>query len=320
MFVLAFTAAVSLPAPPSGPPPTAAEVRQALGRSVTYLEKEGVAWLNQRKCIACHHGQWMLWGINEARRAGVAVDEKNLNALTERVATMYLADRKDYEKKKQGYVEGMYLMHGQYDPPAAGSKNAEALEVASLLMAAAQRPDGSWKYAGQEQNRSAAEADEATTLWAALALDSRDKSDQTATTSRDRALEWMKKAPRGEGNESLVLRLLIELKFGDTGRANTLTEELIDRQNADGGWNWSKKHGSDPYATGQSLYALGLAGVNADVPAIQAARRFLVTTQKPDGGWFAPTKKAIGGNQISSYWGSAWAVIGLARTLPAETK
>jgi len=66
--------------------------------------------------------------------------------------------------------------------------------------------------------------------------------------------------------------------------------------------------------TGQSLYALGLADVKDDAPVIQAARRYLLTTQKPDGGWSAPTKKAIGGNQISSYWGSAWAVIGLART------
>src|SRR4051794_32607672 len=43
-------------------------VRQAVGRSLVFLEKEGLAWMKERKCIACHHGAFMLWSHNEARQ------------------------------------------------------------------------------------------------------------------------------------------------------------------------------------------------------------------------------------------------------------
>src|SRR5205809_5776188 len=95
------TLAVALLAPGAAPPvstvPTEApvtvsQVRKAVERAVPFLEKEGVAWLNERKCIACHHGAWMVWGLTEARRAGFSFDERKLDALAGRVASMYLAD------------------------------------------------------------------------------------------------------------------------------------------------------------------------------------------------------------------------------------
>jgi len=322
MFLLNFTliSGISFSSLPPGPPPTADEVRKALASGVTHLERAGVNWLDKNKCIACHHGQWMLWGMNEARRAGVAVDTTRLDELTSRVATMYLAERAKYEKDKQGYVEGTYLLLSHYDTgQPADAKVAEARELAATLIAGAQQTNSSWKYAGQGLAWSAAQADEATTMWAAIALDAT-KADEKATASRDRALAWLQKAQPGTTNSSLALRLAIELRFGDPGRAKVLTKQLIDRQNLDGGWSWTKHRPSDAFATGESLYVLGLAGVKDDDAAIGAARRFLLSTQQPDGSWESPTRKAKGGSAISSYWGSAWAVIGLSRTLNEQGK
>jgi hypothetical protein len=94
-------------------------------------------------------------------------------------------------------------------------------------------------------------------------------------------------------------------------------KELSSRQNPDGSWSWGKGFPGDPYATGQSLYALGRAGVKNDDPVVQRAWKYLLERQRPDGSWYAPTKKPENkDNPVAPYWASAWATIGLVRTLP----
>jgi Squalene-hopene cyclase N-terminal domain len=314
---LAACAAAATPAPGPAAPggmPAPTQVRATIERGLPFLEKQGLAWLDTRKCIACHHGAWMVWGFNEARRAGIAVDDKKLDDLTSRVVRMYLADRPEHEKKKTGWVESTYMLLSQYDRPGAGDKAAEWRGVTASLIVAGQRPDGTWKYAGQGLDLPAAEADEATTLWTALALPDGAKGGKA---SRDRALAWLKKAKPGPGHDSAALRLAVAQRFGDPAPARTLKDQLLARQNPDGGWNWSKKKAaSDAFATGESLYALSLAGVQGDAPAVRNAWKFLVTTQQPDGSWRSSTRKPNGGSEISTYWASAWAVIGLSRSLP----
>ena len=190
--------------------------------------------------------------------------------------------------------------------------------VAAALIVAGQGGNGSWKYAGQGLDLPNTEADEATTLWAILALP---KGSKAEAASRDKALAWLKKTKPGAGHDSAALGLAVELRFGDRDRARALTKELLARQNADGGWNWSKKRPqSDAFATGESLYALSLAGLTGEAPAVQQAWSYLVTTQRPDGSWLSDSRKPKGGNQISTYWATAWATIGLSRSLPHAVK
>ena len=77
---------------------------------------------------------------------------------------------------------------------------------------------------------------------------------------------------------------------------------------------------SDAWATGQALYALACAGVGPSEPSVIRGQAFLVRTQRTDGSWpmtSRPTKP--GGPGSSSLVpitaaGTAWAVIGLARS------
>ncbi len=312
---------VAAPVPPVKPASslTAPQLRPALERGLAYLEKGGLAWMNERKCIACHHGAFLLWSHNEARLHGFAVDPKKLTAWTAQAVDLFLSTReKECQAKKIGGVEATNLLLGQVSLPGDG-KTARELQRVSALLLNAQQSNGSWKYEGQGQKRADAEANEATTLWAVLALTFVEKTDAAYPQARARALTWLKKQPAGAGNEPAALRLVIEKEFGEPRRAKELLDELIKRQNADGSWSWSKEFPGDAYATGQSLYALGRAGLKDDNPAVQRARKFLLETQRPDGSWYAPTKKALTGtNPIAGYWASAWATIGLLRTLPDE--
>lgn len=72
--------------------PTQRQVRQAVERSLPFLEKEGTAWMKERKCIACHHVPYLLWTHNEAGARRFAIDRKNLQRWTDWSLTFYPAD------------------------------------------------------------------------------------------------------------------------------------------------------------------------------------------------------------------------------------
>jgi squalene cyclase len=157
-------------------------------------------------------------------------------------------------------------------------------------------------------------------MWAILALASSDPKNDASARARTQALAWARKNTTGQGNEATALRLLIEFQFGDAVKAKELAKKLAGRQNADGGWSWSKDFKSDAFATGQSLYALVKAGVPLNEPEIQKGVQYLIETQRADGSWNALSKKAGNkGNPIAVYWGSAWATIGLTQTLPKKS-
>ena len=61
--------------PAADPPAKAPAGNEALRKSLTYLEKEGLAWKEARKCGSCHHVPLMVWAQNEARKKGLKVDE-----------------------------------------------------------------------------------------------------------------------------------------------------------------------------------------------------------------------------------------------------
>src|SRR5438309_11835527 len=69
--------------PASIPRATPPQVHQAVDRAVKYLQTESAAWLNTRKCAACHHAPLPLWALGEAERQGYAIDKKFLADTTE---------------------------------------------------------------------------------------------------------------------------------------------------------------------------------------------------------------------------------------------
>src|SRR4051794_26066421 len=52
------------------------QVRQTVERAIGYLQAESAAWLNTRKCAACHHVPMPLWALSEAERQGYVIDKK----------------------------------------------------------------------------------------------------------------------------------------------------------------------------------------------------------------------------------------------------
>lgn len=192
---------------------------------------------------------------------------------------------------------------------------AEALGDLAALLANSQQPAGFWKYEGQGQKRPDPEAHEATTLWTVLAMN--EIKSPALEPARAKALTWLKDKKVNDGIESVVLRLALAAQDKDATAVAELTKELVSRQHADGSCSWRKDFPGDPYATGQALYGLSFADPKTTAEAVGKARKYLLDKQKPDGSWYSPTKKPnVPDNAIALYWGSAWATIGLTRTLP----
>jgi hypothetical protein len=194
-----------------------------------------------------------------------------------------------------------------------------------------QRPDGSWKAAGQlpSQNRSASESDAATTAWAVLAMASVERPVAQTNDAIRRAVAFLRTTKPGVSTESLAATMLVERKLGRPERSAELLKELLARQNKDGGWAWRQGGGSDAFATGQALYILVEAGVRIDNPSVGRAQHYLTNSQQADGTWPVTGRGiSIATNEprlaklepIYRYWGTAWAAIGLADTLPQVRK
>jgi hypothetical protein len=190
-----------------------------------------------------------------------------------------------------------------------------------------QEPDGSWEAQGQLPGlkwAGATEMNEATTMWSLLAVSARsskDTKDEALAWSRDRALESLKKVTPESTLQTLALHLVIAQRSGgEPARTATLLKELVGGQHADGGWGWVRQDkGSDAFATGQALYVLGLLGHDGTDPHVSRAWEFLLRTQQTDGSWQVP-QEAINtrrrGLNVYTFWGTAWATIGLLQTLP----
>ena len=59
------------------------QVQQTVERAIGYMQTESAAWLNTRKCAACHHVPMPLWALSEAERQGYAIDKKLVADTTE---------------------------------------------------------------------------------------------------------------------------------------------------------------------------------------------------------------------------------------------
>lgn len=106
-----------------------------------------------------------------------------------------------------------------------------------------------------------------------------------------RARRWLETAVPREQQE-LAFRLL-GLKWAHSS-ADILGEasrQLLELQNADGGWAQLPDLPSDAYATGLSLYALHIGGgIAADTPAYERGIAFLLRTQEQPGAWHVTSR------------------------------
>ena len=308
-------------APVCAEPPATEAVRESIARSLPYLEQAGEEWIEEKDCVACHRISFMTWGFREAARQGFEVDPEKLQGWLDWSVAKSVAPTDDGEKlageNNADGVTQLLLGHTAAGPAAMSAETAGQL-VALVLKT--QQDNGAWKPAGQlpGQKRPPEETRQVSTMWNLLAL--RTAGTPAAIAAADqRAVDWLAERPLGKSTEWYAVRLLLAVQQDDPSATTAAIEQLRERQHEDGGWGWLVDDASDALGTGQALYALAQAGVPATDPLIADARRFLISTQAETGSWPVRGTKAKKQDRVeetATYWGTAWAAIGLLATLP----
>lgn len=305
-------------------PAHADEAREMVRRTLPFLEKEGVAWMTERNCASCHQVPAMMWSLDAAAHAGLDVAPQKLAKWW-----AWSVDWKSWVDPKRNAAEAK-VTADNVDTMARlllgrgpSAKDAPWVPKMRDALVALQGTNGAWKAQGQlpSGRRPARETQEVTTLCVQLALKSAEAPGAPLTKVFELANAWVAKGQPGKSTEWWALRLLLAQETGTPEQVAEGRTTLLAQQNADGGWGWLVGEPSDAFGTGLALHALGRTGLTTANPALQKAVEFLKTTQAANGSWPVPSTRAQDNKRVretSTYWGTAWAAIGILETLPKD--
>jgi squalene-hopene/tetraprenyl-beta-curcumene cyclase len=309
--------------------------RTAAERGLAFLKADAEKWRKERKCASCHHGTMTVWAFAEAQGQGYPVDGEYLEDVAawteERLANI---DKPRDTRPGWSMVNtpAVLLALMSLALPKQEAISPDQIEQIADHLVRHQEKDGSWAWSSAPaQNRPPPvfESDEVVTLMAYVALGphapsgSAEKSPGRA--SRERADLWLRKNQSSRTTQATALELFRRVQAGQSRKEiDAAIDQLLRRQNHDGGWGQNKDLRSDAYATGQALYFLKLAGASSERQEIQRALSFLVATQRSDGSWPMTSRAHPGAKPMTNpvpitYFGSAWGTMGLLRWAPKES-
>src|SRR6202521_3324046 len=169
--------------PTSIPRATTRQIHQTVERAIEYMQTESAAWLNTRKCAACHHVQMPLWALSEAERQGYAIDKKFVADTTEsllgskdRLMASKIfpnpADPPDPRPQGRGLNMGLPLLAvAAQSLPALNEGQKQSLKLIAAEIVKKQQPDGSWEFFATLRRPPINESQTTDAAWIVMALE-----------------------------------------------------------------------------------------------------------------------------------------------------
>jgi hypothetical protein len=330
---------VSAAIPAAIPPATTEQIQQTVDRAIGYLQTESSAWLNTRKCAACHHVPMPLWALSEAERQGYEIDKRFVADTTESLlgsrdklmaSKIYPnpADPPDPRPQGRGLNMGLpFLSIAAQSLPSLEAGQKQSLKLIAEEIVKKQQPDGSWEFFATLRRPPINESQTTDAAWIILALEGETGPDapESQRAALSRATAWLDAVKLSDTHQDKILKVLMGARFAKPRETMQATiDDLLALQRADGGWSQTVPElKSDAFATGQTLYVLSLAGYTAEQSEIKRGIDFLVATQTPDGSWPMISRSTPDGSPGSSKLltpitcaASSWATLGLVRFVP----
>jgi hypothetical protein len=327
--------------PTATPRATTTQVHQAVDRAVKYLQTESAAWLNSRKCAACHHAPLPLWALVEAHRQGYAIDKKyvadtfaSLLGSRDKLLSSRIfpnpADPPDPRPQGRGLNMGLPMLAVAARAwPALSDGQKHSLKPIVDEIVKKQQPDGSWEFFDTLRRPPINESQTTDAAWIIMALQGETGRDapKAQRTALAKAVAWLNAAKHADLHQHKALKVLLGVCSGKPRKVlQTTINELLALQRADGGWSQTvPAPRSDAFATGQTLYVLALAGVTAERPEIKRGLDFLVATQKLDGSWPMRSRATPNGEPGSAKLltpitcaATSWATLAITRVVPKD--
>jgi len=329
---LAFAfALITTPPPPQvkDVPPTQANVKTAVEKSLPLLWKGVEGHSAKRTCFTCHNHAVPLLAITTADARGFHADRKKLDEQTAFITEHFEGMRDRLEK---GNGPGPGPVGGGVDNTGyalfaldlLGVKPSKTTDAIARYTLGADEKRDHWPTRGTRPPSEA--SDITTTAFAVRGLrtftpqDNARTGDERMTAAR----KWLVSV-KTKDTEDRVFRLLgLHASGASADEVSAAAKDLLATQEKDGGWSQNDRRFSDAYATGSALYALHTAGkVKADDPAFTRGLTFLLGTQLDDGSWHVRTRSRPvqtyfesgfphGKDQFISCAATGWAIAALA--------
>ncbi|HEX8437396.1 carboxypeptidase regulatory-like domain-containing protein [Archangium sp.] len=285
------------------------KAREAAHKGLGYLSRSSAEWTAQHGCFGCHVQAVTLEALTAARHHQYDVAPKDITAM---VKALKLGVTAGGRVTGAAFEGSAWARYDQWvDAKFTDDLLRYAKQLVSLQATNGSLPDddarrpvsgGTMQTTFQAaQTWRQAYARTADAKW--LPPLRKAESFLTATSAK-----WQ----RASGTVYLqdVNFALLGMSASGVGRAEPgslrLQRMLLERQNQDGGWGLDKGK-SDAFATGQTVYALKLAGYSDSDAPISRAMRYLVQHQHPTGAWRTYTSGQGGAEKAETMW----AVLGL---------
>ena len=298
--------------------------KAALASTIGLIEKSSADFFAASGCVSCHAQSMTDWVAGEARPKGLHVDEK---AAAERVRMLDAVYPPEPLLERMDAAGAMEQLAYPLVGLAANHHPADRLTDGMVAnIAASQRADGSW-HVGAAARPPAEEGDIFRTAVCIRALQVYGPPGRAPEMAQRvaKARQWLAHAQPATA-EDRNMQLMGLFWAGATGELQPRAKAILAQQQPDGGWRQHEGLPTDAYATGESLYALSLAGTPPTSRAYQRGIEYLLRTQHSDGSWFVPSRSPriqayfeggfpYGHDQWISNWGTSWAALALTATL-----
>lgn len=311
------------PTPPAAPRAPKGAVEAALAR----LQPAGPKFVEGARCVSCHHQTLPAIAVALARARGATVDAQLARHPDDAALRLWGPSRDEvllgriFGISIGGFVgTAAYALVGFAEEKSPSNLLTDALAIG---LAAQQAADGSWNVGDIRPPL----FDTSPIHYTALAIGGLQQymppgRREEAALRIARGREFLGKAvPRYTQEEAFKLLGLIwsNASGSEIGRQR---DRVLALQLADGGWAQRSTMGSDPYQTGQVMYALHASGVPATSTAYKRGVDYLLRSQLEDGTWFVRSRGFAfqqyfetgfphGTDQFISAAATAWAAIAL---------
>ena len=307
----------------AAPTSTAASLPAEEARAVAFLKREVPKWKAENDCYSCHNNGDAARALIVAAARGHDVGGAIDNTLE------WLQRPQQWEHNKtQGGIDDKPLARVQFASALrravdAGRAPREALQTAAAIVAADQKPEGSWQLDTSQSLGSPATY--GTTLATAAARQMLVASHQSAVASNiARANAWLRTAKVDSVVDAaaVVLGLAGDDDAAARAQRQRALKTLQPGQGSDGGWGPYVTVRAEVFDTALVVLALATLRATPDLAtpaysseqltqAIARGRTFLQQSQSADGSWpetTRPTGQESYAQRIST---TGWALLAL---------
>lgn len=298
--------------------------REVVERSVAFLTREVAAWRGGNGCFSCHNNGDAARALYRAVQLGRPVAMEKLLE-----TSRWLAQPSRWEHNGgEGEFNDQRLAALQFGSALAEATAAKAvgqpgpLDAAARKVAAAQEPDGSWKYEAAGSLGSPITYGRCLATAQALQLLRRADSRRYAEPAR-RAVAWLEQNRPRNVLDAAATVLGLAGQEGEVAAAQRRHCLQLIRTGEYRSGGWGPYVTSAPEVFDTSLVLLALAALRREGIAderigwlITSGRRYLIEAQQEDGSWPETTRPAGATSYAHRLSTAGWATLALLETEP----